>query len=240
MKTAIETTEARMQPDLWTEVVRQVADRSESALATFYDGTSSMVYGLAMRVVRDASSAEDITHEVYLQVWRKAASYDPERGEVLPWLATLVRSRAIDYLRSRKARRAESEDTLQEIAELRDFRPNPELECITARNSGLVRSAIGELPSEQREVIELAYFSELSHSEISKKTGLPLGTVKTRIRLGMMALQKSFKRFIDKHSGQPVDDVQPVPRRASTIPVSAAGNKRSWSSNLVCTLARTS
>jgi RNA polymerase sigma-70 factor (ECF subfamily) len=240
MKTGDETMRARTQPDLWAGVVRQVAESNEAALARLYDGTSPMVYGLAMRVVRDPSAAEDITLEVYLQVWRKAASYDPERGEVLPWLATLVRSRAIDYLRSRKARRAEFEDNIQEIAELRDFRPNPELECMTARNSRLVQSAIGELPSEQREVIELAYFSELSHSEISKQTGLPLGTVKTRIRLGMMALQKSLKRFIDKHSGQPVDDVQPVPRRVSNISVSAAGNKQSWASNPACTIARTS
>jgi RNA polymerase sigma-70 factor (ECF subfamily) len=199
-----------------------------------------MVYGLSLRVVRDVAAAEDITHEVYLQVWRKAASYDPERSQVLPWLATLVRSRAIDYLRSRRTRRAEFEDNIHEVAELRDCRPNPELVCMTAWNSRLVQSAIGELSSEQREVIELAYFSELSHSEIARQTGLPLGTVKTRIRLGMMDLRKSLKRFIDKHPEQPVDDVQPVPRRSSNISVSSPGNKQSWVSNPVCTLARTS
>jgi RNA polymerase sigma-70 factor, ECF subfamily len=212
MKTTDETMRASIRLDLWAGIVRQVAEGNESALARLYDGTSQMVYGLAMRVVRDPSAAEDITLEVYLQVWRNAASYDPARGEVLPWLATLARSRAIDYLRSRKARRAEFEDNIHEIAELRDSRPHPELACMTAGDSRLVHSAIASLSSEQREVIELAYFSELSHSEIAQQTGLPLGTVKTRIRAGMMNLRKSLQRFTGRHSEQQVDHVQPVRR----------------------------
>jgi RNA polymerase sigma-70 factor (ECF subfamily) len=211
-----------MQPDLWAGIVGQVAEGNESALARLYDGTSPMVYGLAMRVVRDPSAAEDIMIEVYLQVWRKAASYDPARGEVLPWLATMARSRAVDYLRARKARRPEIEDNIREIAELRDSRPNPELECMTAGNSRLVQSAMGKLSPEQREVIELAYFSELSHSEIAQQTGLPLGTVKTRIRLGMMDLRKSLQRFIDKHHRQGADYAQAVPHRSSDISVSSS------------------
>jgi RNA polymerase sigma-70 factor, ECF subfamily len=227
----------RMQPDLWTGVVGQVAESNEAALAQLYDGTSSMVYSLALRVVRDPSSAEDITIEVYLQVWRSAASYDPERGEVLPWLATLARSRAIDYLRARKARRSELEDNIHEIAELRDSRPNPELECITAGNSRLLHSAIGKLSSEQREVMELAYFSELSHSEIAKRTGLPLGTVKTRIRSGMMDLRQSL-HFIDKQRKPRADSFQPFPRRSSNFSSSSPGEEQSWASNPVCSLAR--
>jgi RNA polymerase sigma-70 factor (ECF subfamily) len=222
MKTTNETMRARTQPDSWAGIVSQVAENDESALARLYDGTSPMVYGLAMRLVRDPSAAEDITLEVYLQVWQKAASYDPARGEVLAWLATLARSRALDYLRSRKARRAEFEDNIHEIAELRDFRPTPELESLTAGNSRLVSSAIGGLSSEQREVIELAYFSELSHSEIAKQTGLPLGTVKTRIRLGMMDLRKSLQPFIGKHPNQRADYVPSVPCRSSNISASSS------------------
>jgi RNA polymerase sigma-70 factor (ECF subfamily) len=238
MKTGDETMRARMQPDLWAGVVRQVAESNEAALARLYDGTSPMVYGLAMRVVRDPSAAEDITLEVYLQVWRKAASYDPARGEVLPWLATLARSRAIDYLRSRKARRAEFEDSIHEIAELRDSRTHPELECMTAENSRLVHSALSQLSSELREVIELAYFSELSHSEIAQQTDLPLGTVKTRIRIGMMNLRKSLQRFIGKHPGQGAAHAQPVSRCSSDISFSSSP-RGDMASNPVCTLART-
>jgi RNA polymerase sigma-70 factor, ECF subfamily len=175
--------------------MRQVAGKNEAALAQLYDGTSKIVYGMALRVVRDPSAAEDITIDVYLQVWRNAVSYDPTRAEVVPWLATLTRSRAIDHLRARRARRAEFEDNVDEIADLRDSRPNPELECMASRQARLVRRAVGDLSAEQREPIELAYFSGLSHSEIAARTGLPLGTVKTRIRLGMIGLRGALRPY---------------------------------------------
>jgi len=186
---------ARLQPDTWAAVMSQVANKNEAALAQLYDGTSKIVYGMALRVVRDPWAAEDITIEVYLQVWRNAASYDPTRGEVVPWLVTLTRSRAIDHLRARRARRAEFEDNIDEIAHLRDSRPNPELECMAARQARLVERAVGDLSAEQREPIELAYFSGLSHSEIAARTGLPLGTVKTRIRLGMIGLRAALRPY---------------------------------------------
>jgi RNA polymerase sigma-70 factor, ECF subfamily len=186
---------ARLQPDTWAAVMSQVAKKNEAALAQLYDGTSKIVYAMALRVVRDPSAAEDITIDVYLQVWRNAASYDSTRGEVAPWLATLTRSRAIDHLRARKARRAEFEDSVDEIADLRDSRPNPELECMAARQARLVQRAVGDLSAEQREPIELAYFLGLSHSEIATRTGLPLGTVKTRIRLGMIGLRGALRPY---------------------------------------------
>jgi RNA polymerase sigma-70 factor (ECF subfamily) len=186
---------ARLQPDTWAAFMSQVAKRNEAALAQLYDGTSKIVYAMALRVVRDPSAAEDITIDVYLQVWRNAASYDSTRGEVVPWLATLTRSRAIDHLRARKARRAEFEDSVDEIADLRDLRPNPELECMAARQARLVQRAVGDLSAEQREPIELAYFLGLSHSEIAARTGLPLGTVKTRIRLGMIGLKGALRPY---------------------------------------------
>lgn len=184
-----------LEQDVWARMVQQVARNSESALQELYDGTSRMVYGMALRILADTSAAEDIMMEVYLQVWRTAASYDPVRGTVLSWLVTLVRSRAIDALRARKARRAELEDTLDDVVGLHDSRPNPELASVEAGQASLLRKAMAALSSDQREAIQLAYFLGLSHSEVAKRTGLPLGTVKTRIRVGMMHLRESLQPY---------------------------------------------
>lgn len=174
----------------WESLVARLAGGDEQALACLYDSTNRIVYGLALRILGDPSSAEDVTMEVYLQVWRTAESYDRQRGTVSSWLVTLVRSRAIDCLRSRKARRAELEENVDEVANLRDSRPDPELASVEAGRSRIVQKAMANLSPDQREAIELAYFSGLSHAEVAAQTGLPLGTVKTRIRLGMLHLRK--------------------------------------------------
>jgi RNA polymerase sigma-70 factor, ECF subfamily len=171
-------------------LVARLVGGDEHALACLYDSTSRIVYGLARRILGDPSSAEDVTMEVYMQVWRTAESYDPQRGTVSSWLAILARSRAIDCLRSRKARRAELEDNVDGVADLRDSRPDPELASVEDGRSRIVEKAMGQLSPDQREAIELAYFSGLTHAEAAVQTGLPLGTVKTRIRLGMLRLRK--------------------------------------------------
>jgi RNA polymerase sigma-70 factor (ECF subfamily) len=171
-------------------LVSQIAHGDDRALAQLYDTTSRLVYGLCLRIVRDPSAAEDITLEAYMQLWRTAESYDPVRGTVLAWLLTVVRSRAIDWLRARKARRADLEETLDGVFDIQDTRPSPESASIDAGRSRIIRDAMTELPKEQRSAIELTYFSGLSHSEIAGQTGLPIGTVKTRIRLGMMRLRE--------------------------------------------------
>jgi RNA polymerase sigma-70 factor, ECF subfamily len=174
----------------YAALVQQVALGNEGALAELYDRTNSIVYGLAVRIVGDPSHAEDIALEVYLQVWRTAGTYDSARGNVSSWLITLVRSRAIDWLRSRKAREASVEQGLEE---LRDSRPSPEDSIIEAGRARRVQTALADLPPNQRQAIELAYFSGLSHSEIASRSGLPLGTVKTRIRLGMLRLREFLR-----------------------------------------------
>ena len=174
----------------WEALVARLSHGDENALAELYDSTNRLVYGMALRVLRDPASAEDITMEVYLQVWRTAGSYDPQRGTVSSWLVTLVRSRAIDCLRSRKARRAELEDNVDEVANLLDSRPSPELASMEAGRSRIVQNAMADLPPDQRKAIELAYFLGLSHTEVAMQTGLPLGTIKTRIRLGMLHLRR--------------------------------------------------
>ena len=173
-------------------LVSRICQGDEQALGALYDSTSGMVHGLALRVIGNPACAEDITLEVYLQVWRTAQSYNQARGSVSAWLDTIVRSRAIDWLRSRKARAGEVSDPLEEVHELRDHRPTPEVASMEAGRARAVRNAMASLPEDQRRLIELAYFSGLSHNEIARDLALPLGTVKSRIRLGMLHMRESL------------------------------------------------
>ena len=174
----------------WSALVVRVAEGDERALTELYDSTSRIVYGLALRILGDSSNAEDVTLDVYLQVWRTAGTYDPERGRVSSWLITLTRSRAIDALRSRQVRSAMFEQPLEEISEPPDLRTDPEQLSIEQAQAHVISNLLAELPADQRQAIGLAYFSGLSHSEIAARCGLPLGTVKTRIRLGMLRLRE--------------------------------------------------
>lgn len=173
-----------------TELITKSAAGDEFAFAQLYDCTNRVIFGLAMRILGDSSAAEDVTMEVYLQVWRTASRYDCQRGSVTSWLVTLVRSRALDCLRSRKARRANLEEDVDEVPNLSDSGPTPEVASLEAGRSRIVQKAMADLAPDQRQAIELAYFSGLSHSEMAEQTGLPLGTVKTRVRLGMMQLRR--------------------------------------------------
>jgi len=178
-------------------LVARMAAGDEHALASLYDSTNRIVYGVALRILGDPPSSEDVTMEVYLQAWRTAGNYDPQRGAVFSWLVTLVRSRAIDCLRSRKARGAQVEENVDEVVNLCDSRPGPELASVAVGRSRIVRKALAQLSPDHREAIELAYFSGLSHTEVAVRTELPLGTVKTRIRLGMMHLRKLLEPYAE-------------------------------------------
>ncbi len=174
--------------DPWGGCLSQVAGGDADALARLYDGTSSLVYGLALRILRDAGGAEEITEDVYMQAWRQAARFDPARGSVIRWLLTVTRSRAIDRLRvgaSTRDRHAPIEDA----GAVRDPAPEPEHAAEAGQRRALVRAALAALSAEQRQAVELAYFAGLSHTEIAAQLGAPLGTVKTRIRLGMNHLR---------------------------------------------------
>jgi len=159
----------------------------EGALATLYDRWSDRVHSLAVHLLRDARDAEDIVEETFWQAWRGAARYDAARGNVGTWLLTICRSRSLDKLRSRRRR---PEDTTLDDA---PATPSPEPDAmdamVTMETGRLVRAALAELPLEQRQTLELAYFRGLSQSEIAEKTGQPLGTIKTRVRLAMAKLR---------------------------------------------------
>ena len=166
----------------------RVAAGDQLAMASLYQTSSRVVYGLLLRILNEHGLAEEVLLDVYMQVWRQAGSYDEGRGSPMAWMLTIARSRAIDRLRSGRQElllresfealeeNARSETDVEEAAEI-------------AEVQGRVRDALETLPAEQREVIELAYYSGLSHSEIALQLEQPLGTVKTRTRLGMMKLR---------------------------------------------------
>ena len=173
------------------ELIRAVAAGDQQALAALYDATSRTVYGLLLRILSDASAAEEVLLDVYTQVWRQAGAYSPARGTPLAWLTTIARSRAIDRLRRGRQEQRRTEP-LEEGA-YGASGESAEDEVRAGEVRAVVRAALDALAPEQREVIELAYYGGMSHSEIAAARGLPLGTVKTRTRLGMMRLREMLR-----------------------------------------------
>ena len=169
-------------------IVRRMATRDEGALAALYDQWMQAVYSLAMHLLRDADEAEDVVEETFWQAWQRAGTYDSARGTVRSWLLTMARSRALDRLRSRQRQRDEaalSSDQILAIAADSD----PLLDAEGTERRALVLQALRELPDDQRRALELAYFRGLSQTEIAEYLGEPLGTIKTRMRLGMQKLR---------------------------------------------------
>ncbi len=177
-----------------SRLISKTAQGDEEALGMLYDYTSSQVYGLALRVLDDPALAEEVTLDVYMQVWKQAKRFDVDRGKPIVWLAVLTRSRAIDRLRVRRSEHVHREN-LGVMEDACDYSRNPEDSSVKSEQRSLVREALGSLSQEQRVVIELAYFGGLSQSEIAAKVGEPLGTVKTRARLGMIKLRNFLGPF---------------------------------------------
>jgi RNA polymerase sigma-70 factor (ECF subfamily) len=159
---------------------------------------SHLVYSTCVRVLEDAQAAEDMTQEVFLRLWRRPELYDPERGRFLSWLLSVTRNRAIDELRSRGRRRAhETQSEMENDSDEPTASDDPLMAAELADQRMALRSALAELPEEQRKAIELAYFGGLTHLEISVLLRQPLGTVKTRIRLGMRKLRVALQRKVE-------------------------------------------
>jgi RNA polymerase sigma-70 factor (ECF subfamily) len=158
----------------------------QSAVAQLYDRYSAVVYAVALRVLGDTGAAEDVLQEVFLQLWRNPGAFDAARGSLAPWLAVIARNRAIDFLRKRKPE-TDLEDVIISVA------PDLARDADRARAAEKVRGVIGAMPPPQRSALEMAYFEGMSHSEIASKTGEPLGTIKTRIRAGLITLRKAFR-----------------------------------------------
>jgi RNA polymerase sigma-70 factor (ECF subfamily) len=179
---------ARTEEQRLAELIVRLAHGEQQALAALYDATSAYVYGLALRIVQDQADAEDVTIEVYTQIYQQASHYDASRGTPLAWLLMLTRSRALDR-RRHNAPHQQREAPLEMAASTPSTVPTPEEWSAERDVQRAVQNALALLSPEQRQVIEIAYYEGLSHREIAEKLGQPLGTVKTRIRTAMMALR---------------------------------------------------
>lgn len=176
----------------YAALISQIASGDHQAVSTLYDSTSRLVFGLTLRILGDRSSAEEVLLDVYKQVWRQAARYDASRGSPLGWLTTIARTRAIDRLRSERL--IPQQDELTDGAGSQQSRtPSPETATAVSEMQTIVRGALAALSPEQREVIELSYYSGMTQCEIALHLGQPLGTVKTRTRLGMIKLREILK-----------------------------------------------
>ena len=183
-----------MTTDVSSEVdptlVRAVAEGSAEALGSLYDRHAGAVYGLARRILTRQEDAEEVVQDVFAQVWREARRYDPNRATVAGWIMVLARTRAIDRLRARRARPDQQDGIAPAQAPpLVAAGLDPEHAVISNEASSKVRSAFEALPESLRMLVELAYFQGLTHSEIAGQTGVPLGTVKTRLRTAVASLR---------------------------------------------------
>ena len=169
------------------ELLKAIAARDEAALAQLYDRYDRILFGLLMRILNNREEAEDVLQEVFLQVWRKAADFDETRGRPFTWLVTLARSRGIDRLRTLAARERVAEAGAREVTEEIS---DAATDAFKSEQRGLVSDALAKLPDEQKRPIMLAYFDGLTQSEIATRLDAPLGTVKTRMRTGMIRLRE--------------------------------------------------
>jgi RNA polymerase sigma-70 factor, ECF subfamily len=176
------------------EAVRRMAGGDSSALGELYDRHGRAMYSLGCRILSDAADAEEVVQEVFAQAWRQAGRYDAQRATVGGWLLMMTRTRSIDRLRARQVRPAATGDVEATLQQQRDPAPDPEAEAVTADAVARLRRAFTELTEGQRLAIELAYFDGLTQADIAEQLREPLGTVKTRIRSGLLKLRAAMVR----------------------------------------------
>lgn len=177
-----------------------VATEDAGALAVLYDRYCSILKALILRVVHDDAEADDLLQEIFMQIWRQATNYAPEKGKALGWMVTLTRRRAIDRLRQRQAygrAKDRMEETVEkESASTAHYHADEDIAWSDIRK--LLQGRMDSLPAYQKEAIELAYFRGMSQREIAAFTGTPLGTVKTRLELGLRKLSDSMNGLREK------------------------------------------
>ncbi len=168
------------------QLMQQIRMRQPDALSRIYDLYSTLVYSVAMRVLRDAAAAEDVMQEVFLKLWQQPDSFADQRGSLCGWLAVVTRNRAIDRIRGR--RQFENVDDLQ-LSNQVDLGAEAERSMMLAK----VRAVLETMPDDQRQAMELAFFEGYTHTEIAEQTGQPLGTIKTRIRSALISIRKALE-----------------------------------------------
>jgi RNA polymerase sigma-70 factor, ECF subfamily len=182
-----------IDPDLLARVVKG----DQQAFSQLYDHSSTLLFTLAVRILGNREEAAELLQDVYLEVWRKVSRYDVGRGTPVAWLVTLTKSRAIDRLRARASRSYQTANSVEvgTVAEVADSGPSPFETQADQELRIAVGAAVAGLPQAQQQAIELAYYEGLSHAEIASRLNQPLGTVKTRIKLGMSKLRDSLQRW---------------------------------------------
>lgn len=178
-----------MRDSIESALVERLRGRDEGALAELSSLYGQKIFQLAFRYVRNHEDAEEVVQDVFGQIWRDAARYQANRASVAGWIVMLTRTRAIDRLRSRRARPDLGAGEGQATANVSSVAPSPEQLTISAQQVSRLREALTTLPESLRAIVELAYFEGLTHSEIADRTRLPLGTVKTRLRSAMATLR---------------------------------------------------
>jgi RNA polymerase sigma-70 factor, ECF subfamily len=178
------------------DLLRRIAQRDEAAFAALYDRFSPILYGVAVRMMTDAGEAEDVLQEGMTYIWQKAAVFDSRRSSVFAWVTMIVRNKAIDKLRVRRRGeriRERVTDFLDRNAIQDDMSA---LEPQYREQRARVRSALSEISSDQRQALELSFFSDLTHEEIAAQLGAPLGTIKARIRRGLLRLREVVQKEV--------------------------------------------
>ena len=178
------------------QLLRRIAGQDRQALAEFYDQTAGPLFSTAIRILGDAHEAEEVIQDAFLRIWGRAGTFDATLGAPFYWALSITRNRAIDRLRARQ-RRVRLADELQEAAAA-DFPPfAPALQSgLSEGDLAAVRSAVSGLPGEQRQAIEMAFFGGMTHAEIAEALQEPLGTIKARIRRGMLKLRESLQAYV--------------------------------------------
>lgn len=189
--------------ELESRLVDRLLARDSKALSALYDLYGNIIYSMARRIVRSPGDAEEVTQEVFLYAWEKADRFDPSRGSLLTWLGILARSRGIDRLRQQQSQQRRKDGlSIDQASELpaRESDPDRELDLLETRH--LVQEALGQLSKEQREPIEIAYFEGLTQTEIATRLDKPLGTIKTRMRQGMIRLREAMLPLLTEESSR--------------------------------------
>ena len=180
-----------LRPSDWEPAVRErLLARDDAALGEVYDQFSSFVYGIAYRVIGDARAAEDVAQDVFLKLWESPGGFEPTRGSMRTWLGTLAHRRAVDHVRREEAKRR----TAIRDAARSPVAPDVEEMAMALVTAERVRAALATLPDEQREAIQLAYFGGRTYREVAEQLGIPEGTAKSRLRLGLRRIAGALDR----------------------------------------------
>ncbi|HBE16648.1 MAG TPA: RNA polymerase [Cyanobacteria bacterium UBA11149] len=178
-----------------TSLLERIARADKNALSQLYDRYGRILYALSFKILGSQEEAEEVVLDVFSQVWRIAQRYDPKKGKVDAWLFTLTRSRALDRLRILQRHEKTATASMEAALTPSQSTANPEEDLLIAERRDRILAAMAQLPIEQREVLELAYYQGLTHTEIATQTGKSLGTVKTRIRLGLEKLRLALSSW---------------------------------------------